>query len=165
MIVKETKEYEAKKLREQEEQEAYTKKVLEEKLIIAKKELENRCPCSEDTIKETTHLQIQASDYNNIPYNTDDSMESIIAKFIRLNRIPEACKYYMDETGLNDTDAIEFVVDTYKKIDQIDKDAFERLLNKLRVLKNKGFIEQAINEYQKFTLSEKNAAETFINDL
>lgn len=51
------------------------------------------------------------------------------------------------------------------KIDQIDKDAFERLLNKLRVLKNKGFIEQAINEYQKFTLSEKNAAETFINDL
>ena len=135
------------------------------KLIIAKKELENRCPCSEDTIKETTHLQIQASDYNNIPYNTDDSMESIIAKFIRLNRIPEACKYYMDETGLNDTDAIEFVVDTYKKIDQIDKDAFERLLNKLRVLKNKGFIEQAINEYQKFTLSEKNAAETFINDL
>ena len=35
-------------------------------------------------------------------------MESIIAKFIRLNRIPEACKYYMDETGLNDTDAIEF---------------------------------------------------------
>ena len=31
--------------------------------------------------------------------------------------------------------------------------------------KNKGFIEQAINEYQKFTLSEKNAAETFINDL
>ena len=82
-------------------------------------------------------------------------MESIIAKFIRLNRIPEACKYYMDETGLNDTDAIEFVVDTYKKIDQIDKDAFERLLNKLRVLKNKGFIEQAINEYQKFTLSEK----------
>ena len=114
--------------------------------------------------RETTHLQIQASDYNNIPYNTDDSMESIIAKFIRLNRIPEACKYYMDETGLNDTDAIEFVVDTYKKIDQIDKDAFERLLNKLRVLKNKGFIEQAINEYQKFTLSEKNAAETFIND-
>ena len=164
-VVKETKEYEAKKLREQEEQEAYTKKVLEEKLIIAKKELENRCPCSEDTIKETTHLQIQTSDYNNIPYNTDDSMESIIAKFIRLNRIPEACKYYMDETGLNDTDAIEFVVDTYKKIDQIDKDAFERLLNKLRVLKNKGFIEQAINEYQKFTLSEKNAAETFINDL
>lgn len=64
-VVKETKEYEAKKLREQEEQEAYTKKVLEEKLIIAKKELENRCPCSEDTIKETTHLQIQASDYNN----------------------------------------------------------------------------------------------------
>lgn len=82
-----------------------------------------------------------------------------------LNRIPEACKYYIDETGLNDTDAIEFVVDTYKKIDQIDKDAFERLLNKLRVLKNKGFIKQAINEYQKFTLSEKNAAETFINDL
>ena len=66
---------------------------------------------------------------------------------------------------MNDTDAIEFVVDTYKKIDQIDKDAFERLLNKLRVLKNKGFIEQAINEYQKFTLSEKNAAETVINDL
>ena len=34
------KDIEGKKLREQEEQEAYTKKVLEEKLIIAKKELE-----------------------------------------------------------------------------------------------------------------------------
>lgn len=164
-IIKETKEQEAKRLKEQEEQEAYAKKVLEEKLIKTKKELENRIQCSENTIKETTHLQIQASDYNDIPYNTDDSMESIVAKFVRLNRIPEACKYYMDETGLNDTDAIEFVVDIYKKIDQIDKDVFERLLHKLRVLKSKGFIQQAINEYQKFTLSEKSVAETFINDL
>ena len=164
-IVKETKEQEAKRLKEQEEQEVYAKKVLEEKLIKAKKELENRSPCSENTIKETTHLQIQASDYNDIPYNTNDSMESIVAKFVRLNRIPEACKYYMDETGLNDIDAIEFVVDIYKKIDQIDKDAFERLLHKLRALKNEGLIEQAINEYQRFTLLGKSVAETFINDL
>ena len=36
------------------------------------------------------------------------------------------------------------------------------------LFKNKSILittEQAINEYQKFTLSEKNAAETFINDL
>ena len=164
-VVKATKEYEAKKLREQEEQEAYTKKILEEKLIEVKNELKNRCPCSEDTIKETTYLQIQASDYNDIPYDTNDSMESVVAKFIRLNRIPEACKFYMDETGLNDTDAIEFVADTYKKIVHIDKDAFERILDKVRALKNKGFIEQAIHEYQKFTLSEKSVAEAFINDL
>lgn len=91
-------------------------------------------------------------------------MESIIAKFIRLNRIPEACKYYMDETGLNDTDAIEFVVDTYKKIDQIDKDAFERLLNKLRVLKIKGLLSKQLMNIKIYPI-RKNAAETFINDL
>ena len=164
-VVRETKEYEAKRLKEQKEQEAYTKKVFEEKLSEARENLENRCSCSEESIKNTTYFQIQASDYNDIPYNTEDSMESIIAKFIRLNRIPEACKYYMDETGLEDNDAIEFVIDTYRKIDLIDKEAFERLINKLKTLKNKGFIEQAINEYQKFTLSEKSTAEEFINDL
>ncbi|RGX84512.1 YbjQ family protein [Bacteroides intestinalis] len=164
-VVKETKEYEAKRLKEQEEQKAHAKKIFEEKLYEAKKNLENRCPCSEEVIKATTPFQIQAADYDSISYNTNDSMESIIAKFIRLNKIPEACKYYIDETGLSENDAIEYVLDTFKKIDVIDKEVFEKLLNKLKVLKSKGFIEQAINEYQKFTLSERDIAEIYINTL
>lgn len=156
---------EVKVIRETKEEELAKQEELQHKIEEAKKMLDARCPCTEESIKTITYFQIQAADYGPIPYDTSDPMEAIIAKFIRINRIPEACKYYIDETGLADKDAIEYILDIYKKIELIDRDAFERLLNKLKALKNKGFIEQAVSEYQKFTLSEKSIAEIFIDNL
>lgn len=156
---------EVKVVREIKEEELARQEELKNKIEEAKKALDSRCPCTEEAIKTTTYLQMQVADYSSIPYDISDSMESIIAKFVRINKVPEACKYYIDETGLADKDAIEYVLDIYRRIELIDKDAFERLLNKLKALKSKGFTEQAVSEYQKFTLSEKAKAEEFINSL
>lgn len=147
------------------EQEKQIEKEIKIKIEKAKQELKNRCLCSEESILNTTFFQIQVANYESIPYNNKESLEVIIAKFIRINKIPEACKYYMDETGLDEKDAIEFVLDTYKRIDNIDKTNFDRLLNKIKILKRKGFIEQAISEYSKYTLVDKEQAKEFINTI
>ena len=153
-IIKDIKEKEEAKERE-----------LEQKIEEAKKTLETRNPCSEEAIKATTEFQIQAADYNSINFDINDSLDIIVAKLIRLNKIPEACKYYIDDTGLNYCDAIEFVIDIYKKIEFIDKDAFDRLIKKIRILKSKGFIEQAVKEYRNYSLTNDEAALKFINEL
>jgi uncharacterized protein YbjQ (UPF0145 family) len=156
---------EVKVLKDIQEDEIKKEKELAEKIEEAKKTLKTRSSCSEESIRSTTEFQIKASDYNSIPYDMNDSLAIIVAKFIRLNKIPEACKYYIDDTGLSYNDAIEFVVDIYKKIDFIDKDEFDRLLRKLKVLKSKGFIEQAVNEYKKYSLTDSETALEFINGI
>lgn len=156
---------EVKVLKDIQEEEIKKEKELVQKIEEAKKTLKTRNAYTEESIKNITEYQIQASDYNSIPYDMNDSLDIIVAKFIRLNKIPEACKYYIDDTGLNYNDAIEFVVDIYKKIDFIDKESFDRLLKKLKVLKNKGFIEQAVNEYRKYSLTDNETALEFINKI
>lgn len=154
---------EMKVLKDIQEDETRKEKELAQKIEEAKKTLKTRGICTEESIRDITEYQIQASDYKSIPYDIKDSLDIIVAKFIRINKVAEACKYYIDDTGLNYNDAIEFVVDIYKKIDLVDKESFDRLLKKLRILKSKGFIEQAVNEYKKYSLTDNETALEFIN--
>lgn len=83
-----------------------------------------------------------------------------------MNRIPEACKFYMDETGLEDLQsAIDFCLNVYKQISSIDEEKVAAILPKLKVLKKRGFLEQAISEYQKLTISDRRTSEEFISSL
>lgn len=79
---------------------------------IAKLELAKVCPSFENLSKE----QIQIADYSNIPFNESQSLDHIVKELIRLDKIPEACKYYMDETSLGEDDAIEYTILAYKEM-------------------------------------------------
>ena len=85
----------------QEQEEREKEELLrEERINEAKEFLKKRTGCSIDDIEKIDEYQLQAVSYDDIDYDPNDSMQYIISKFIRLNRIPEACKFYMDETGL-----------------------------------------------------------------
>lgn len=151
----------------QEQEEREKEELLrEERINEAKEFLKKRTGCSIDDIEKIDEFQLQAVSYDDIDYDPNDSMQYIISKFIRLNRIPEACKFYMDETGLEDLQsAIDFCLNVYKQISSIDEEKVAAILPKLKVLKKRGFLEQAISEYQKLTISDRRTSEAFISSL
>lgn len=151
----------------QEQEEREKEELLrEERINEAKEFLKKRTGCSIDDIEKIDEYQLQAVSYDDIDYDPNDSMQYIISKFIRLNRIPEACKFYMDETGLEDLQsAIDFCLNVYKQISSIDEEKVAAILPKLKVLKKRGFLEQAISEYQKLTISDRRTSEEFISSL
>lgn len=151
----------------QEQEEREKEELLrKERINEAKEFLKKRTGCSIDDIEKIDEYQLQAVSYDDIDYDPNDSMQYIISKFIRLNRIPEACKFYMDETGLEDLQsAIDFCLNVYKQISSIDEEKVAAILPKLKVLKKRGFLEQAISEYQKLTISDRRTSEEFISSL
>lgn len=137
-----------------------------ERIKEAKELLKERTGCSIDDIEKIDEYQIQAVSYDDIDFDSNDSMQYIIAKFIRLNRIPEACKFYMEETGLEDVkSAIDFCLNVYKQITSVDSEKVSALIPKLKVLKKRGYIEQAVSEYQKLAIADKQTCIDFILSL
>lgn len=148
---------------EQERKQAERDKFLEEARKSTQKKSEK--PCTKESISALTEIEIQSTDYDFIPIVNEGNMEIIIAKLIRLNKVPEACKYYIDETGLNYQDAISYVLDTYQRIELIDKERFDKLVTKLQVLKKKGFIDQAVKEYMNYSFADEEQSTFFIKQL
>lgn len=104
-----------------EEQKIAQAKMQEQMQIAAKKaqdtetaklELAKVCPSFESLSKE----QIQAADYSNIPFDESQSLDGVVKELIQFGKIPEACKYYMDETSLGEEDAIEYAILTYREM-------------------------------------------------
>ncbi|WP_298113202.1 YbjQ family protein [uncultured Bacteroides sp.] len=162
--------------KEKEEKEIKRKKEIEERIELLKKEKEkyikeaskilNTQTSTMDDISEIDENTILTASYDNIPFDSSDSMQYVIAKFIRLNRIPEACKYYIDETGLEDiASAIDFCLNIQKQVENVNENELAELLPKLKNLKKQGFTVQAISEYQKLTITDKKTAEAFILSL
>ncbi len=162
--------------KEEEEKEIMRKKEVEERIELLKKEKEkytkeaskilNTQTSTMGDISEIDENTILTASYDDIPFDSSDSMQYVIAKFIRLNRIPEACKYYIDETGLEDiASAIDFCLNVQKQLEGINENELADLLPKLKILKKQGLIEQAISEYQKLTITDKQTAEAFILSL
>ena len=69
--------------------------------------------------KSLNESTILSADYSNTPIDESQPLDIIIEQFINLNKIEEACKYYIDETGLYVNDAIDFVLSV--KNDMIKK--------------------------------------------
>lgn len=159
-----TEEYQ----KDNEEKELQKKEELQriERINEAKELLKERTGCSIDDIEKIDEYQIQAVSYDDIDFDSNDSMQYIIAKFIRLNRIPEACKFYMEETGLEDVkSAIDFCLNVYKQIASVDTEKVAALIPKLKVLKKRGYIDQAVSEYQKLAIADKQTCINFISSL
>lgn len=154
--------------KDNEEKELQKKEELQriERINEAKELLKERTGCSIDDIEKIDKYQIQAVSYDDIDFDSNDSMQYIIAKFIRLNRIPEACKFYMEETGLEDVkSAIDFCLNVYKQIASVDTEKVAALIPKLKVLKKRGYIDQAVSEYQKLAIADKQTCINFISSL
>lgn len=154
--------------KDNEEKELQKKEELQriERINKAKELLKERTGCSIDDIEKIDEYQIQAVSYDDIDFDSNDSMQYIIAKFIRLNRIPEACKFYMEETGLEDVkSAIDFCLNVYKQIASVDTEKVAALIPKLKVLKKRGYIDQAVSEYQKLAIADKQTCINFISSL
>lgn len=154
--------------KDNEEKELQKKEELQriERINEAKELLKERTGCSIDDIEKIDEYQIQAVSYDDIDFDSNDSMQYIIAKFIRLNRIPEACKFYMEETGLEDVkSAIDFCLNVYKQIASVDTEKVAALIPKLKVLKKRGYIDQAVSEYQKLAIADKQTCINFISSL
>lgn len=154
--------------KDNEEKELQKKEELQriERINEAKELLKERTGCSIDEIEKIDEYQIQAVSYDDIDFDSNDSMQYIIAKFIRLNRIPEACKFYMEETGLEDVkSAIDFCLNVYKQIASVDTEKVAALIPKLKVLKKRGYIDQAVSEYQKLAIADKQTCINFISSL
>lgn len=154
--------------KDNEEKELQKKEELQriERINEAKELLKERTGCSIDDIEKIDEYQIQAVSYDDIDFDSNDSMQYIIAKFIRLNRIPEACKFYMEETGLEDVkSAIDFCLNVYKQIASVDTEKVAALIPKLKILKKRGYIDQAVSEYQKLAIADKQTCINFISSL
>lgn len=161
IISEEHKRFCQEKQEKEEEEHQRTERINE-----ARELLKERTGCSIDDIEKINEYQIQAVSYDDISFDSNDSMQYIISKFIRLNRVPEACKFYMEETGLEDLQsAIDFCLNVHKQMSSVDADKVASLIPKLKVLKKRGFIEQAVSEYQKLTISDKQTSEAFISSL
>lgn len=149
--------------KEKKEKEEYQKI---EKLNEAKELLKKQTGCSIDDIEKIDANHIQTVSYDDIDFDSNDSMQYTIAKFIRLNRIPEACKFYMEETGLEDLQsAMDFCLNVYKQMVSVDAEKLSTLIPELKELKKQGNIEKAISEYQKLTISDRQTSKEFISSL
>lgn len=162
--------------KEEEEKEIMRKKEAEERIELLKKEKEkyikeaskilNTQTSTMGDISEIDENTILTASYDDITFDSNDSMQYIISKFIRLNRIPEACKFYMEETGLDDLQsAIDFCLSVFQQITSVDAEKVAVLIPKLKVLKKRGFIDQAVSEYQKTAITDKQTALSFISSL
>lgn len=60
---------------------------------------------------------------------------------------------------------IEELQEMNKQKERERNEALEKLIQKLQILKKRGFIEQAVQEYQKFALIDKKSAEKYICEL
>lgn len=152
----------ARKEKEEREQNEREKLLTEAHNSVIEK---SRLVYTEGSILQLSEFEILSVSYDSIPIINNGNLEVTVAKLVRLNKIPEACKYYIDETGLNFKDAINFVLDTYRRISTIDKDTFDKLVAKLQVLKRKGFIDQAVKEYSNYSFADESTATSFINQL
>ena len=106
-----------------------------------------------------------------------DRSEELISSINRLSEItksltPKENKPEAKKNTITESKIVEPIKDSYKEapkkelpvIDENSND-FKQHLRKWKVLKDKGYVEQAVREYMEYTQLEREFAEDFINSL
>lgn len=119
--------------------------------------------CSIELINSVEESYLECCNIPIPPINID--LETFICRLLRVNKVLEAIKYCIEKNGCSFPDAKAYVLDVFSRIDSIDRDNYTRLVNKLRVLKSKGFFQQAINEYMKYSFTDADTAKHYIENL
>ena len=93
-------------------------------------------------------------------------MSYVIGWFIKNNKIAEACKYYIDIIKEDDIIASKtYVQSIYEIITFSKQSVFEKIALNLIELKYSNKKEEAIIEFMKYAVCEKDIAEQVINAL
>lgn len=170
----------AKRRKEEEEQAAIYKQNVEslqmvkdgfmsvahEKYLIVKEMLNLDIPNPEHLLKILTLSDIKAAKYDASSIDSSEKMAFIIGEFIKADKIAEACKYYIDFINDDDiNDAKSYVQSVYEIITFSKQSAFEKIALKLVELKHLGRRNQAVVDFMKYAICDKETSEKVVDFL
>lgn len=119
-----------------------------------------------DILNNLTLIDIKEAKYDITNITLTDKMSYIIGWFIKNNKIAEACKYYIDIIKEDDITASKtYVQSIYEIITFSKQSVFEKIALNLIELKCLNKKEEAILEFMKYAVCEKDIAEQVINIL
>ena len=111
-----------------------------------------------------SYNQIMNASYEDMNIDPSDKMAYTIGRFIKAEKIAEACKYYIDIVNDNDIEyAKSYIYSIYEIITFKKQSAFEIMALNLVELKCLGKIEEAINEFIKYSVCDKETAKLVID--
>jgi len=140
--------------------------VAHEKYLIVKEMLNLDIPNPEHLLKILTLSDIKAAKYDASSIDSSEKMAFIIGEFIKADKIAEACKYYIDFINDDDiNDAKSYVQSVYEIITFSKQSAFEKIALKLVELKHLGRRNQAVVDFMKYAICDKETSEKVVDFL
>ncbi len=140
--------------------------VASEKYRIVKDMLNLDIPNPEPLLRLLTISDIKGAKYDSSLIDPADKVAFVIGSFIKADKIAEACKYYIDVLNDDDiTEAKSYVQSVYEIITFAKQSAFEKIALKLVELKHLGNKNQAIVDFMKYAICDKEIAEKVVEFL
>lgn len=119
-----------------------------------------------DILNNLTSDEVNAALYDSRAIDASEKMSFTIGSFIKSNQIAEACKYYMDLVYDDDVvEAKSYVKSVLDIISFTNQSAFEKFALRLIELKCDGQTHQAIVEFMKYAVCDRETAEKVIEIL
>lgn len=116
------------------------------------------------TLDNLSYNQIANADYKDMDINPSDKLAYTIGRFIKEDRIAEACKFYIDTVNDDDIQyAKSYVYSVYDIITFKKQSAFEIMALNLVELKYWGKEEEAIDEFMKYSICNRELAKQVID--
>ncbi len=153
---------------EQDINEAYEQfKVKAPSIIIKVRELlVNNVDSPHNELERLTNSEISNANYDELYRYITDQAAQTIAQFIKIGKVAEACKYYIDLVGDNDVDeAKSYVSSVYDMITFKDQRAFVNMAKNLVELKCLGEHEQAALVFSQYAVCDLDTARQIVNML
>lgn len=119
-----------------------------------------------DILNNLTSDEVNAALYDSRAIDASEKMSFTIGSFIKSHQIAEACKYYMDLVYDDDVvEAKSYVKSVLDIISFTNQSAFEKFALRLIELKFDGQTHQAIVEFMKYAVCDRETAEKVIEIL
>lgn len=177
--LEEEKRREAEALMTEQEKQAAIRKAKEEEIRNAIENFKSKVPSIFVKVRDLLDLNIKSpkfildnlsyneivnADYNDMNINPSDKMAYTIGRFIKEEKIAAACKYYIDIVNDDDIEyAKSYIYSVYEIITFKKQSAFEIMALNLVELKYLGKVEEAINEFIKYSVCDKETATQVID--
>ena len=119
-----------------------------------------------NTLNNLTLVEIKSAHYDISNFSITGKMAYVVGRFVKENKIAEACKYYIDSIQEDDIVAAKsYVQSIYEMITFSQQSAFEKICLKFIELKHFGKTEEAITEFMKYAVCDRGIAEQVIDIL
>ena len=118
----------------------------------------------QEPLRRLTVNDIMGASYESMEVNTSNNAAFNIGLFLKHRQVAEACKYYIDLVGDEDIEeAKSYVFSIYEMMVFKDQKAFERMAKNLIELKCLGKTDEAILEFSKYAVCDKEIARQVID--